>query len=133
VLDDLAADLVEVLPGVRVLHVGWPDVELVVRGEVLVVVVVRHLGIELAAAQDTGLEGPGPGHIAHRVPATTNNHHGQVEALHKVHAVRVPFHTEVEAPQAVAGETVAAALQDYGLGAEPLHDVPDDGLEDAAV
>ena len=45
----------------------------------------------------------------------------------------MPSHTEIEASQAVAGKTVAAALQDNGLGAIPVHNALNHGLKDTLV
>lgn len=45
----------------------------------------------------------------------------------------MPAHTEVEATETVARQTIATALEDNRLRTVPLHDALDHGLEDALV
>ena len=63
-------DLVHVLAGVLVAHVGGGDVQLEVGAEVLEVVVVGELVGDLDPEGDRSLVRPAPGHVADGVAAT---------------------------------------------------------------
>lgn len=80
-------DLVEVLRGVLVSHVGGADVELEVRPKVLKVVVVRQLVGDICAEGHSGLIGPAPRHIADGVAATAEEQQWKVVFLDKLNTL----------------------------------------------
>jgi hypothetical protein len=45
----------------------------------------------------------------------------------------VSSHAQIEAAQAITGQTVTTALENHSFGAVPLHHAPDDRFEDALV
>lgn len=99
----------------------------------LVVVVVRKFGLKAVPNEDTSLKGPGTCDVAHGVPTATENQGWQVEALDVVDTIGMPAHTQIEATQAIAGQTVTTALQNHSLRPVPFHDALDDRLENALV
>jgi len=83
--------------------------------------------------EDAGLKGPGTGHVAHSIAATAQDHCRQAKTLDEADAVGVTAHAQVEAAQSISRQTVASTLQHHSLGAVPVHDVLNDGLEDGLV
>lgn len=98
----------------------------------------------------SSLVGPAAGHVPDRVPPSSQHQHGQVKALHKLHALGVAcratrkghthgidgsfpmgcpavptFDGEVEAAQPVPRQRIGAALQDDSAGLERLHHLGD--------
>lgn len=102
----------------------------------------------LSVQSHSSLVGPAPGHVTDCVPPSSKHQHGQVKALHKLHALGMAcrakkeshswhkfhgmsccacgspaptFDGEVEAAQPVPRQGIGAALQDNGAGLERLH------------
>mmetsp|Transcript_20578 Transcript_20578/g.48498 ORF Transcript_20578/g.48498 Transcript_20578/m.48498 type:complete len:426 (-) Transcript_20578:122-1399(-) len=132
-LQKLVLRLVEVLRRVQVLHVAHREVQTVIGSEVLEVIVERELVLHLLSRQHGGLVRPAPGDVPERVSASAQHQHRHVEASNVLDAVRVTLHGEVEAPEPIARQRVRPALQHDGARREHLHDLPDDGTEDALV
>lgn len=99
----------------------------------LVIVIVGKLRLKTVPDEDTCLESPGTCDVAHSISTATKDQCWQVEALDKVDTVGVSAHTQVEATQAITGQTVTTTLQDHSLGPIPLHHALDNGLENALV
>lgn len=98
-----------------------------------VVVIVGKFGAKAVAHEDTCLKSPGTCDVAHGIPTASENHRWQVKTLDIVDTVGMPAHTQIEATQAIAGQTVTTTLQDHSLGPIPFHDALDDWLKDALV
>jgi hypothetical protein len=68
-----------------------------------------------------------------RVPSSSYHNHRDVKLADEFDAVGVSLHRQVEDPQLVTCQRVGSALEDNGSRTVPVHDVLDDGLEDAGV
>lgn len=79
------------------------------------------------------LKGPGASDISHGVAATAENESWQAELLHKIDAVCMTAHAEIEAAQSIAGQTVATTLEYYSLWLVVFHNSANDGLENVPV
>lgn len=88
-----------------------------------------HVGID----QETGLEGPSTGDVAHGVTTSSEDQGWKIEALDKLDTIGMSLHAQIEAAQAISRQTVTTALEDDGIGRVVLHDARDDGLKDGLV
>jgi hypothetical protein len=70
-------------------------------GSYIVVLIVRQDRIHLDADQSTSLVGPCAGNIAHCVATTAEDESRETEATHKVHAVGMAAHAQIEASETI--------------------------------
>ncbi len=134
--DNLSQPLLRVAVMARLVHALLERREQGVVNEVLTPgrVVRDHLGdLRISPDGDGCLVGPGSGHVARRIPAPAEQDHGQAQALAVPHTRAVALHPQVEAPEAIAGQRVGAALQGDGGRPVALVDGANDVLEEGLV
>ena len=81
VFEQALLNLLEVLVGVLVGHVGWANVQLEVGAEVLEVIIVGQLVGDGAVQGNGRFIGPATGHITDGVSTTAQHQQGQVETF----------------------------------------------------
>lgn len=99
----------------------------------VVVFVVGQNRVHLHSDQPTSLVTPSARDIPHRIAATTKNEGGEVETADEVDTVGMTTHAKIEASQAIAGQTVSAALEHNGIRLVVGHDGRNNRLEDGLV
>lgn len=102
-------------------------------GTYVVVLVVRENRVHFDSHQAASLVSPGAGDIAHSVTTTTEDQGREIIAAHKVDAVGMAAHAQVEAAKAITRQAVSTALKDDCLGPVVGHDGINDRLEDGLV
>jgi hypothetical protein len=98
-----------------------------------VVFIVGQGSVHLLAHKNTSLKSPSSSDVAHRVATSTENKSREIKALDIVDTVGVTVHTQIEATESIARQTVTTALENNSLGLVVLHDILNDRLEDGLV
>mmetsp|Transcript_9054 Transcript_9054/g.30018 ORF Transcript_9054/g.30018 Transcript_9054/m.30018 type:complete len:336 (+) Transcript_9054:57-1064(+) len=132
-LEELLLGLQKHGGSVLVLHVGDGDVQLVVGGVIVHVLVPGHRVRDWLVGQLGCLIRPAARHIAHGVTAAAQHEHRDAEALDVLEARRVPTDRQIPAADPVARQRVGAAAQHHRRRLEVLHHLVHDRDEDALV